>query len=67
VSASHVHVSNKPHLLENLLIFDNIRVSAVTSEAGYHSVDDECSVNLLRGSDYDHVRLGSYGNIYGEE
>jgi hypothetical protein len=45
-----------PRKLVNL---DNTRVLVVTSEAGYHSVYDNCSVEFLRsaGVRVDHVRL----------
>ncbi|KAF8806170.1 alpha/beta-hydrolase, partial [Phlegmacium glaucopus] len=51
----------------NLVNLGNIRVLVVTSEAGYQSVYDECSVEFLRdaGVSVDHVRLedvGIHGN-----
>ena len=51
-----------PRKLVNL---DNVRVLVVTSEAGYHSVYDACSVEFLRDAGVDHVRLedvGIHGN-----
>ena len=53
-----------PRKLANL---DNVRVLVVTSEAGYHSVYDACSVEFLKGAgvSVDHVRLedvGIHGN-----
>ena len=53
-----------PRKLPNLA---DVRVLVVTSEAGYHSVYDACSVEFLRGAgvSVDHVRLedvGIHGN-----
>lgn len=49
-----------PRKLVNL---GNVRVLVVTSEAGYHSVYDACSVEFLRGAgvSVDHVRLENVG------
>ncbi|KAF8810057.1 alpha/beta-hydrolase [Phlegmacium glaucopus] len=59
-----IQQASPPRKLVNL---GNVRVLVVTSEAGYHSVYDECSVEFLRdaGVSVDHVRLedvGIHGN-----
>ena len=64
VNFTCIQQSPPPRKLVNL---DNIRVLFVTSEAGYHSVYDNCSVDFLRsaGVRVDHVRLpdvGIHGN-----
>ena len=58
-----IQQTSPPRKLVNLA---NIPVLVVTSEAGYHSVYDTCSVDFLRraGINVDHVRLSDVG-IYG--
>ena len=55
-----IQQASPPRKLANL---DNIRVLVVTSEAGYHAVYDDCSVEFLRGAgvDVDHIRLADVG------
>jgi len=64
VNFTCIQQASPPRKLVNL---DDIRVLVVTSEAGYHSVYDDCSVEFLRGAGVrvDHVRLpdvGIHGN-----
>ena len=55
-----IQQASPPRKLANL---HNIRVLVVTSEAGYHAVYDDCSVEFLRGAgvDVDHIRLADVG------
>jgi hypothetical protein len=60
VNFTCVQQAPPPRRLVNL---DNIPVLVVTSEAGYHSVYDDCSVEFLKdaGVRVDHVRLPDVG------
>jgi len=60
VNFTCIQQSAPPRKLVNL---DHVRVLVVTSEAGYHSVYDACSVEFLRGAgvSVDHVRLADVG------
>ena len=59
-----IQQAQPPRKLVNL---DNVRVLVITSESGYHSMYDACTVEFLRraGVSVDHVRLedvGIHGN-----
>ena len=59
-----IQQTTPPRKLVNL---DNVRVLVITSESGYHSMYDACTVEFLRsaGVSVDHVRLedvGIHGN-----